>query len=138
MSIEENSGGSCLDVSKYKYERAEEDLTAALTVMEKDLWKAANNRAYYAVYHAIDAVLALEPIGFKRYKDTIAYFNQHYVHEGKFPLDLGHRIARLEEIRHKSDYDDFYIASREEAQKQIDTAVDVLKEVKRYLEENAG
>lgn len=32
-----------------------------------------------------------------------------------FPKMFGRRIARAEEIRHASDYDDFYIATKEKA-----------------------
>ena len=58
--------------------------------------RAANNRAYYAIYHAITAVLALEEIAFKKHKDTLAYFNKTYVKEEIFPRSLGHRIAIAE------------------------------------------
>lgn len=100
------------------------------------MYKAANNRAYYAVFHAIDAVLALEPIAFKKHKDTLGYFNKHYVHTEKFPRSIGRKVARLEEIRHKSDYDDFYVASREEAEKQIETAEQVIQLVIQYILED--
>ncbi|MDD2970633.1 MAG: HEPN domain-containing protein [Lachnospiraceae bacterium] len=104
-------------------------------MLEKDLYKAANNRAYYSVFHTIDAVLALEPVAFKRHKDTLAYFNKNYVHSEKFPREIGCKIAKLEEIRHKSDYDDFYIASKEEAVKQIETAKVVMELVNTYVNE---
>ncbi|MCB7060052.1 HEPN domain-containing protein, partial [Eggerthella lenta] len=74
-----------------------------------------------SIYHSITAVLALEQIAFKRHKDTIAYFNKEYVKTEKFSRQLGRRIGRAQEIRHASDYDEFYIASVEEAQEQIDT-----------------
>ena len=38
-----------------------------------------------------------------------------------------------EEIRHASDYDDFYIASKEKAAEQVETAEYVLEEVEKYL-----
>lgn len=39
-----------------------------------------------------------------------------------------------QEIRHASDYDEFYIASREETEKQIACAEELLAEVQQYLE----
>ena len=39
-------------------------------------YRAANNRAYYSIFHSICAVLAKEGIAFKRHKDTIGYFNK--------------------------------------------------------------
>ena len=78
-------------------------------------------------------MLALEPIAFKKHKDTLAYFNKNYVHTGMFPSEIGRKIARLEVIRHKSDYDDFYIASRDEAEQQILIAEQVYELVKAYI-----
>ena len=44
-------------------------------------FSSANNRAYYAIFYAIRAVLAIEEIDFKRHKDVLAYFNKEYVNK---------------------------------------------------------
>lgn len=128
-------GGSFGDVAQYKLERAQDDLEAANLLLEAGKYKAANNRAYYSCFHAIGAVLALEPIAFKKHKDTLAYFNKNYIHTEIFPKDLGRKIAKLEVIRHKSDYDDFYIASKEEAEQQIEIAKEVRELAIIFVEE---
>ena len=46
----------------------------------------------------------------------MANFNKDYVKTEIFPKIFGRRIARAEEIRHASDYDDFYIATKEKAE----------------------
>jgi len=99
--------GSFKDIAHYKLEQAKDDLDSAKLLLKAGKYKASNNRAYYSCFHAVDAVLALEPKAFKRHKDTLAYFNKNYVHTGIFPGDIGRKIARLEIIRHKSDYDEF-------------------------------
>lgn len=63
----------------------------------------------------------------------MAYFNKQYVHTEIFPRDLGRKISRLEIIRHKSDYDDFYIASKEEASEQIEIGKMVVGLVETYI-----
>ena len=122
-----------MDVARYKLERAMDDMESGKILLKAGKYKAANNRAYYSCYHSVDAVLALEPIAFKKHKDTLAYFNKNYVHTGMFPSEIGRKIARLEVIRHKSDYDDFYIASRDEAEQQILIAEQVYELVKAYI-----
>ena len=37
-------------------------------------------------------------------------------------------------IRHASDYDDFYIATREEAEEQIQTAKELVTRVEEYVQ----
>ena len=130
------SEGTFDDVAKYKFEQAEDDLEAAKLLLEAGKYKGANNRAYYSCFHAIDAVLAKEPVAFKKHKDTLSYFNKNYVHTEIFPRDIGRKISRLEIIRHKSDYDTFYIASKEDAVEQVSVAEEVIDLVRKYLELN--
>jgi uncharacterized protein (UPF0332 family) len=125
--------GNNKDVANYKLERAKDDFESAQLLLKSGKLKAANNRAYYSCFHAVDAVLALEPIAFKKHKDTLAYFNKNYIHTEKFPNDIGRQISRLEVIRHKSDYDDFYIASKSETEEQVMIAGNVIKLVEEYL-----
>lgn len=133
--IMEESSGDFMDVAQYKLEQAKDDLDTAKLLLDAGKYKAANNRAYYSCYHAIDSVLALEPKAFKRHKDTLAHFNKNYVHAGVFPGEIGRKISRLEVIWHKSDYDSFYIASREEAVEQIDVASEVVALIENYMKE---
>lgn len=49
-----------------------------------------------------------------------------------FPRDIGRKIGEIEEIRHASDYDDFYIASREETERQITVADEFIQLIERY------
>jgi uncharacterized protein (UPF0332 family) len=51
---------------------------------------------------------------------------------------LGRKIAEAEEIRHASDYDDFYIATREEVEEQIDTAVELVEKIEEYVLKEMG
>ena len=52
-----------------------------------------------------------------------------------FPRSLGRRIAEAEEIRHASDHDDFYIATKEEAEEQIETAEELVGAVEDYIKD---
>lgn len=131
--MEESQTGSFQDVAKYKLEQAKDDLESAKLLLEAGKYKAANNRAYYSCFHAVDSVLALELVAFKKHKDTLVYFNKNYVKTEMFPKEIGRKLSKLEIIRHKSDYDDFYIASREEAMEQVEVAESIIKLVEEYI-----
>ena len=64
----------------------------------------------------------------------MANFNKNYVKTEIFPRKLGKKIVESEEIRHASDYDDFFIATREEAEEQIETAKDLVARVEAYVQ----
>ena len=124
------------DLSSYRLSQAEDSIKVAQMSYDNALFKDSINRSYYATFYAIKAVLALEEIDFKRHKDVMGYFNKEYVAKEIFPRELGRRIGILQRVREKSDYDDFYIASREKANEQFQTAELVINEVKKYLEKN--
>lgn len=126
------------DLAKYKLDRAKEELDTAELLFKNEKLKVANNRAYYSIYYSLTAVLCLEPIAFKRHKDTIGYFNKNYVHTGLFPGEIGRNISKAAKVRHASDYDEFYIASKEEAEKQIQTAKILAELVDKYISERSN
>lgn len=106
----------------HRLEQAKTELSDAKLLYNNNSYLSANNRAYYSIFHAIRAVLALEPIDFKRHKDVMAYFNKNYVNTEIFPRTIGKRIVQANRIREDSDYDDEYIASSEATETQIQTA----------------
>ncbi len=84
--------------AKYRLERAKRDLSDAEYNYKDSRYLNANNRAYYSIFHAIRAILALERIDFKRHKDVIEYFNQHYVNTEIFPKIMGKKISQARKI----------------------------------------
>lgn len=127
-----NDFGTKKDLVMYRIQTAKSNLKSARTLLAVEEYKGANNRAYYAIFHAINAIYALDGKAYKRHKDTISNFNKYYVKTEIFPREVGRKIGEAEETRHASDYDDFYIASREEAERQITVADEFIQLVERY------
>lgn len=120
----------------HRIEQAKEDLASAKLNYDNNFFKSANNRAYYAIFHAIRAVLALEKVDFKRHKDVQAYFNKNYVNTEIFPRTLGRKISEASNVREDSDYDDEFIVNPDKTMEQIQTAEELIKLVEKYLDEN--
>lgn len=71
-----NDIGTRKDLVTYRLESAKEDVKSAKILLAAESYKAANNRAYYAIFHAINAIHALKGEAYKRHKDAIANFNK--------------------------------------------------------------
>ena len=99
-------------------------------------YKVAINRSYYAIFHAIRAVNIWDGFDASKHSSVIAHFNQFYVHEGKFDRDTYKLIDSAYRIREKCDYSDFFIASKEDAEKQIANAEEFIRRVEKFLLEN--
>ena len=121
--------GTKKDLAMYRLQTAKSDLKSAKILLAAEEYKGANNRAYYAIFHSVNAIHALNGKGYKRHKDAIANFNKEYVKTEIFPREIGRKISEAEEIRHASDYDDFYIASKEESERQIIVADEFIQMV---------
>ena len=130
-----NVEGTKYDLAQYRIEIAKSDLKSAKLLLDANEYRGANNRAYYAIYHAISAVHALSGKAYRRHKDALSNFNKDYIHTEVFPKEYGRKIAEAEEIRHASDYDDFYVATKKEVEKQIGTAEQLTELIEKYCKE---
>lgn len=124
--------GTKKDLVLYRLQTAKEDLKSAKILLEAEEYKSANNRAYYAVFHAINVIHALDEKAYKRHRDVISNFNKEYVKSEIFPREMGRKIGEAEEIRHASDYDDFYLACREESERLVSVAEEFIQMVEEY------
>ena len=93
---EEFDMGDQWDLVYHRLQIAEEDYETAELLMQGERYRGANNRAYYSIYHTIDAVLSIHGVTFKRHKDTLAYFNKNFVATEIFPRSMGRQIVQAE------------------------------------------
>jgi len=121
-------------LSSVRMEHAEECLDAAKSLLTSANYKSAANRSYYAVFHAMRAVLAFDEIDMKHHSGVIAEFRRLYIKNGIFNTGLSQIISVLFDVRTESDYDDFFIISKAEVVEQIANAEAFLTAIKKYLE----
>ena len=124
-------------LSSYRLIRAKEDLEVAISNHGAGFYKAAINRSYYAIFHAIRAVNILDGFDASKHSSVIAHFNQYYVHKGKFDRNTYKLIDSAYRIREKCDYSDFFIASKEDSEKQVKNAKVFIDTVESYLKSEA-
>ena len=125
--------GSVIDLAKYRLSRAEEDIETAADNLESKKFRASVNRSYYAVFHSIRAITALDHFDSSKHSGVIAHFNQHYIKSGIFDKELSKMVDSCYRLREKADYDDFYLVSRDEAVLQLEKARAVHQAIKEYI-----
>ena len=121
------------DYAKYRIERAREDLEAAHLLYDAGNYRIANNRAYYAIFHAMRAVLVFDNFDSSKHSGVIAEFRRRYIKEGIFPIEISKMIGSAFTIRNASDYDDMLIASKSETEEQINNAEYVYRILSEYI-----
>lgn len=114
--------GSLKELAGYRMDRAKEMLVAARENLEIEQYKTSLNRSYYAIFHAMRAMNILKGFDSSKHSGVIAFFNKEYLKENILDRNLSIVIKNSAFLREKSDYDDFYIASKQEAEKQLEEA----------------
>ena len=125
------------DYARYRLDRALEDLQSAQKLFTDGHFRAANNRAYYAIFHAIRAALALKRVDSSKHSGVIAEFRRLFIKEGLLPVEISQMIGSAFTIRNASDYDDMFIASKSETKEQIENANYVYELIKKYIDKQA-
>lgn len=125
--------GSIKELIRYRLERANEMLVAAEDNLKLKQYRTSLNRSYYAVFHAMRAVNTLEGFDSSKHSGVIAYFNSHFLKEGKLNKELSKIIKTTSYLREKSDYDDFFLASRQDSEIQLENAKRFVTAITEYL-----
>ena len=121
------------DLSTARIERSKDCLREAKLLLDNGEYRGAANRAYYAAFHALRAVLALDDFDSKKHSGVISKFRETYIKTGRFTPEMSDTISSLFRIRSASDYDDFYIASKADVEAQYQRAEKLVAEIERYL-----
>ena len=122
-----------ITLSKTRLENAKERIAFADKILEIGDYKTVANRSYYSVFSAMRAVLALDGFDSKKHSGIIAEFRKNYLKTEILPKELSPIIDGLVEARQGSDYDDFYIISKEEVIEQLENSKKFISAVEDFL-----
>ena len=122
------------DYAKYRLAKSKEDLEVAQLLFRQGNYRIANNRAYYSIFHALRAVLVLDNFDSSKHSGVIAEFRRRYIKENIFPIEMSKMIGSAFTIRNASDYDDMFIASKDETAEQIANAEWIYRLIREYIE----
>lgn len=121
------------DLSKYRYEKAVQCINSARYIMNIEDYNLVSNRAYYAIFHAMRAILALEEKDFEKHSAVISYFRKEYIKTQVFPMEASRIIGNAFDSRNESDYRDWCEITKEDAELQLQDAEKFLKFAEEFL-----
>jgi hypothetical protein len=111
---------------QYRLDQADEALRAAASNLEEGLTRSAVNRAYYAMFYAVPALLAIEKKETSRHSAAMALFDQFFVKPGSLPKDLSTWLHGAFALRQQVDYGT-------EPPPAADEVAEVLDEARRFV-----
>ena len=118
----------------YRLTRAKETLQDAyLLAKEGGTPGSIINRAYYAMFYAVLALLTSLGKGSSKHSGTIALFDQLFVKTGILPKDMSKAIHKAFDLRQIGDYRELIELDQEQAEDVLHSAEQFLGAVEKYL-----
>jgi uncharacterized protein (UPF0332 family) len=105
-----------------RLEQADESLEAARTLLDKKLIRPSLNRAYYAMFYAVLALLAREKKESSKHGGVIALFDRNFVKKGIFKKNFSRWLHDAFDLRQRSDYAADYRATWDDTEKTLKNA----------------
>ena len=116
----------------YRLEKADDAMVEAKDCISLGHWNLAASRLYYAAYYASSALLISACHAAKTHDGTISMIGRHYVRTGILTNENGALLARLQNMRHTGDYDDFIDWTQEDVEPYIsktEAYIDIIKAI---------
>lgn len=92
------------DLLRYRMGQAHETLREAEILLRAAALRGTVNRAYYAMFYALLAVLADKQFGTSKHSGALALFDREFVKTGVFPPSLSRSLRRAFDRRQTHDY----------------------------------
>jgi uncharacterized protein (UPF0332 family) len=117
----------------FRLEKALNCLNASELLLSAHSYADSVNRSYYAIYHAVRAVLITVDFSSKTHSGNIGEFRRRFIKTGIFPKEFSDIIGSAFDVRNDSDYEDFYVVSKEDAVTQAKNANVFLGAIEGFL-----
>ncbi len=114
-------------------EKSDKNMEQANHVANLGYWDLVANRLYYAVFHAVNAMLLIDGVKTGTHKGTSIQFGKSYVLTGIFSRQDGILYGRLQTMREKADYQNVFSLEEEEGREMIKSADELRKRICDYV-----
>jgi len=122
-----------MSIAKAHMEKAIRRLRVAEKLLHDGEYEDAISRAYYAIYHAANAVLATINVFPKTHEGLVSEFGKRFVLTGMFPRELGKILADAKAARETYEYSVTATIEKPEAETIFANAQAFVTAIKKFL-----
>ena len=117
----------------YRLEQAYETLREAEILLREDALRGAINRAYYAMFYALLALLATKQLGTSKHSGAISLFDREFVKTGLFSREFSRSLRLAFTLRQRHDYKELTTVDQPTAERSLVDAKNFVDAVETYL-----
>ncbi len=121
------------DLVRYRLQQASETLAEATLLRDAGAFRGAVNRAYYAMFYALLALLATRQLGASKHSAAIALFDRDFVKTGVFSPEFSRALHLAFQRRQIHDYGEVVHADLLTANESIADAERFVAVIVTYL-----
>lgn len=123
------------ELAHYRLKQAAESLEEAEFLMSGKMSpRSIINRAYYAMFYAVLALLVNEPYASSKHTGVLAFFNKNFIKSGLLPEALGRSLNKAFELRQRGDYREYIEMTHEQVAPFIGEARSFIAAVRAHLD----
>lgn len=119
---------------KAMLEKGQRTLRASQDHLAKGDADFASSKAYYAVFHLVQAVLLTKGLTYSKHAGVIAGFSEHFLKSGIFPKEFGQAIQRLRKDRELGDYGYQLSVNSQDAAEDVKAASEIIDRLAHHLQ----
>lgn len=124
------------EIITFRLKESTESLSDASILFRNGSYRSSINRAYYAMFYSVTALLVNKGISTSKHSGAIACFDKEYVMTKIFGKELSKSLHRAFELRQESDYAELNDAEEEDASLLLQDATEFVNQIKNYIEES--
>jgi uncharacterized protein (UPF0332 family) len=117
----------------YRIGQSHETLREAEVLFKQSAFRGAVNRAYYAMFYAVLALLATRQIGTSKHAGVLSLFDREFVKTGIFSRELSKSLRVSFDRRQTYDYGEFIAMNDMKAQETLNDARSFVTTVETHL-----
>ncbi len=118
-------------------EKSEKTLTEMEVQLQNSLWGMAANRLYYALFHAVSALLISDNHEVGTHRGAVNKFSLFYVKTGIFTPAEGRLYSQLQKLREDGDYNCSIDVDQSDVEGKVLPTRQLIAHIRRYLEEKS-
>ena len=116
-----------------EWERVSRTLREMQVQLDNELWAMVANRLYYALFHAVSALLITDHHEVGTHRGAVNRFHLYYVKPGIFTYEEGQLYSRLQSLRENGEYNCTIEISRDDAVEKIEPTRQLIEKIKQYI-----
>lgn len=127
-----------LELCEHRLQQAEEALSEASILHGSGHLRGAINRAYYAMFYAIQILVIQNKVQISKHSGLISYFDRNFVKPGIIDKKFSKWLHRLFDLRQDADYGALFEPSEKQCIEAIEHAREFVGHIRRYFENTSG